>query len=202
MLIPYPVAILILMIVYLTNLNIYLLLLMANKYVDIIINFFILFISLKIFKRGGIFTKPDHQINEYITDNKVINELNNVIPEDNTNGIYNYSSYIYRKKNESCCSLGTKTWSLLHSIAAAYPNKPTQIDKNSTKQFFDGLFHFFPSKLMKDIYSNNPIENDSREELIYYVCLLHNLMNKQLNKAKFRCLDAFDVWGGDCGCNE
>jgi hypothetical protein len=47
----------------------------------------------------------------------------------------------------------------------------------------------------------NPIKVGSRHDLVYYICDLHNIVNKKLNKKIFNCDKAFDVWGGNCGCN-
>ena len=46
-----------------------------------------------------------------------------------------------------------------------------------------------------------PIKHNSREELVYYICDLHNHVNKRLGKPIFECKKAFDFWGGDCGCD-
>ena len=48
--------------------------------------------------------------------------------------------------------------------------------------------------------NENPIKDNSREELVYYICDIHNQVNKFLKKPIFDCKKAFDIWGGDCGC--
>ncbi len=45
------------------------------------------------------------------------------------------------------------------------------------------------------------IKNNSREEVVYYLCDLHNHVNKRLGKPIFECKKAFNFWGGDCGCD-
>jgi hypothetical protein len=47
-----------------------------------------------------------------------------------------------------------------------------------------------------------PIKNDSREQLVLYICELHNHINKRLSKPIFDCSKAMAFWGGDCGCEE
>ena len=49
---------------------------------------------------------------------------------------------------------------------------------------------------------DNPINYSSREDLVNYICNLHNLVNIRLDKPIFDCQNAFKFWGGDCGCNE
>ena len=116
----------------------------------------------------------------------------------------NDTSKYYIPHNITCESLGDNTWSLLHSVAAIYSNNPNKTEKESLKDFFEGLMYFYPSKseLMKQIIKEHPLEYSNREELIYYMCLIHNIMNKKLGKKKFSCKEAFNVWGGDCGCND
>ena len=46
------------------------------------------------------------------------------------------------------------------------------------------------------------LKANSREELVNYICKIHNIVNKVLNKPIFDCKKAFDYWGGDCGCDD
>jgi FAD-linked sulfhydryl oxidase len=46
----------------------------------------------------------------------------------------------------------------------------------------------------------NPIKATTREELVLYMCEIHNIVNRRLNKTEYDCKNAFDIWGGDCGC--
>lgn len=63
----------------------------------------------------------------------------------------------------------------------------------------------FPCKICREhfieLIANNPIKNNSRQELVLYLCDIHNQVNKRLNKPIFDCEKASDFWGGDCGCS-
>lgn len=100
--------------------------------------------------------------------------------------------------------IGRDAWALLHSVAATYPIEPTEEDKLYAKQFIYGLAKSFPCKICSKhfvkILEQNPIKLDTREDLVYYLCGVHNTVNKFLKKEIFDCKKAFDVWGGDCGC--
>ena len=113
------------------------------------------------------------------------------------------SSYDYSKRNVTCEELGVHTWTVLHSVAAAYANYPNETEKRNVERVFNGLMHVYPSRntVMKEIVEDTPLEHGSREELVYYLCDIHNQMNKVLGKKRFPCKNAFDIWGGDCGCN-
>ena len=101
--------------------------------------------------------------------------------------------------------IGRNTWSLLHSIAASYPNEPTKEDKQQITNFLYGLANLFPCKICGNhllrMLNKEGIHADSREELVNYMCKIHNIVNKVLNKPHFDCKKAFDFWGGDCGCD-
>ena len=172
------------------------------KFHYFIFNTVIIFLISKFYLKG-------YKFKSKISNNKKISSNNNhtfnktLINKTNV-GKYDYSSPYYYPHNITCNSLGVSTWALLHSVAAIYPNLPNETERQSLKDFFDGLMYFYPSKseVMKEILKEHPLEYSNREELIYYMCEIHNLLNRKLGKKKFRCKEAFDVWGGDCGCNE
>ena len=117
---------------------------------------------------------------------------------------YDYNSPIYLPNNQNCQSLGRHTWALLHSTAANYPTDPSEEDIKLYKDFFYGLLHHYPShsKLINDFVAKKPLQNSDRNELVYYICEIHNYLNSHLDKDKFNCRKAFDVWGGECGCDD
>ena len=169
------------------------------KFHYFILNSIIIFLLSKLYLKGykfksNISNKEKNNIDK--TSNKTLKNISN---EE-----YDYSSPYYYPHNLTCNSLGVSTWALLHSVAAIYSNNPNKTEMESLKDFFDGLMYFYPSKseLMKEILKEHPLEYSNREELIYYMCEIHNILNRKLGKKKFSCKDAFNVWGGDCGCDE
>ena len=162
------------------------------KYYYFIFNSVIIFLLSKLYLKGYKF-KPKKNTNK-----------DKLIHKNKTNEEYDYLSPYYYPHNITCNSLGVSTWALLHSVAAIYSNHPNDTEKQSLKDFFDGLMYFYPSKseIMKEILKEHPLEYSNREELVYYMCEIHNILNKKLGKKKFICKEAFNVWGGDCGCNE
>ena len=158
----------------------------------ILLNSFIIFLISKYFLKGYKYIPKESKITNNISQNKT------------TNSKYDYSSPYYIPQNITCESLGPNTWSLLHSVAAIYSNHPNKTESESIKDFFEGLMYFYPSKseLMEEILKEHPLGYSNREELVYYMCQIHNIMNKKIGKKKFSCKEAFNVWGGDCGCND
>ena len=174
------------------------------KFHYFIFNTIIIFLLSKLYLKGYKFKSkvPYNKIKSEQNNKKV---TNNKKTDNKTNEVlYDYSSPYYYPHNITCNSLGISTWALLHSVAAIYSNHPNTTEQESLKDFFDGLMYFYPSKseLMKEIIKEHPLEYSNREELIYYMCQIHNILNRKLGKKKFSCKEAFNVWGGDCGCNE
>ena len=162
---------------------------MKREIIKFLLESLVIFLATKIITKGYL--------------DKYINPSSN-IPSNQTNITSNYTyNYTFNSQNVNCSSLGKHTWAVLHSIAASYANFPNETEKHNFQMFFDGLINSYPSNnsLIKEIIKEKPLEHNSREELVYYICEIHNIMNKKLNKTKFNCRNAFDIWGGDCGCN-
>ena len=102
--------------------------------------------------------------------------------------------------------IGRNTWTILHSIAASFPNNPTEEDKKQITNLMYGLAHLFPCKIcgghLLKMLNKEGVKANSREELVNYICKIHNIVNKVLGKPIFDCKRAFDFWGGDCGCDD
>lgn len=101
--------------------------------------------------------------------------------------------------------LGRYSWSVLHSIASAYPKNPSEEDKKAIKNFVESFSHLYPCdecrKHFKEMVAENELKANSRQELVQYFCDLHNIVNKRLEKPIFDCKNALSYWGGDCGCS-
>lgn len=65
-----------------------------------------------------------------------------------------------------------------------------------------------PNKKHRDEFlqmiEKNPIQNENKNDLIYYFCYLHNDINSQLKKPHFDCRKAEMHWGEKkkCDCHE
>ena len=85
---------------------------------------------------------------------------------------------------------GPTIWATMHIIAVSYPKKPTAADKKNYKRFYKSLGCTLPCKFcarsyrkfMKELDINNFL--DSKRNLMYWVYLIHNKVNKKLNVKK------------------
>uniref|UniRef100_A0A914RRW4 Sulfhydryl oxidase n=1 Tax=Parascaris equorum TaxID=6256 RepID=A0A914RRW4_PAREQ len=64
--------------------------------------------------------------------------------------------------------LGKSTWNFLHTMAAYYPEKPSEEDKNN-------------ARIMMHLLGKN------REEFSIWMCEMHNRVSRKLGKAEFDC---------------
>eukprot|EP01138_Halocafeteria_seosinensis_P011369 gb/GECG01011612.1/.p1 GENE.gb/GECG01011612.1/~~gb/GECG01011612.1/.p1 ORF type:complete len:259 (+),score=42.27 gb/GECG01011612.1/:1-777(+) len=87
--------------------------------------------------------------------------------------------------------LGNRTWSLLHSMAAYYPEEPTKTDQDSMKAFLQALGKFYPCKFCAAHFANeleeDPPDVSSRASLSLWLCEKHNVVNEMLEKPRFEC---------------
>ena len=105
---------------------------------------------------------------------------------------FNMTSTPKNDKNHNCPlnkeELGRNTWSFLHTMAAYYPDKPTEQEKTSMNQLITSFSQFYPCKpCAKDFREDLtyfPVEENtnSRIDLSKYFCMLHNRVSTKLGK--------------------
>eukprot|EP00879_Flechtneria_rotunda_P014243 GHRR01014880.1.p1 GENE.GHRR01014880.1~~GHRR01014880.1.p1 ORF type:complete len:316 (+),score=108.38 GHRR01014880.1:504-1451(+) len=94
--------------------------------------------------------------------------------------------------------LGRSTWTLLHSIAAYYPDNPTPQQQQQMHQFIAALGEFYPCQecaghLRRELKELPPAVG-SAAELSDWMCRLHNMVNVRLGKPEFDCSVVFQRW--------
>ncbi|KAL7053712.1 hypothetical protein AAHC03_026895 [Spirometra sp. Aus1] len=94
--------------------------------------------------------------------------------------------------------LGRATWTLLHTMAAYYPNHPTYEQKVSMEKFFSSFADFFPCKYCAMDFQKNikkhPVDVSNRRNLSGWLCMQHNLVNEKLKKPLFDCSKVLERW--------
>lgn len=98
-----------------------------------------------------------------------------------------------------------KIWTLLHSFAAAYPKEPNSDQKKAFVGLVNSYKNLIPiesyRKTYRDILATTEIKAENREDAVMSVCYFHNNINSYLGKEIFNCEEAFNFWGGGCGCS-
>lgn len=87
--------------------------------------------------------------------------------------------------------LGKSSWTLLHSIAATYPEKPDTKQQQDLKQFLKLFGNFYPCWYCGDDFKayltkTEPVV-DTQDKFGRWLCDAHNEVNVKLGKPKFDC---------------
>ncbi|KAJ5455124.1 ERV/ALR sulphydryl oxidase [Penicillium sp. IBT 31633x] len=91
--------------------------------------------------------------------------------------------------------LGRSTWTLLHSMAATYPEKADAEHQNDMRGFLKFFSKLYPCWVcaddfrtwMADPSGRNQPKLGSRKEFGWWMCEAHNEVNRKLGKKEFDC---------------
>ncbi|SMQ51456.1 unnamed protein product [Zymoseptoria tritici ST99CH_1A5] len=95
--------------------------------------------------------------------------------------------------------LGRSTWTLLHTLTANYPERPSFAQQSETKQFI-GLFgKLYPCWVCADDFrawmkDGNEPRLSNRDDFGRWMCEAHNAVNEKLGKSKFDCNKWEERW--------
>lgn len=87
--------------------------------------------------------------------------------------------------------LGKSTWTLLHTMAAYYPEEPEEEDKLNAINFLTSLASLYPCPVcaadFQESVKKSPPDVGSRSSLVLWTCRLHNEVNAKLGKELVEC---------------
>ncbi|TKX21637.1 mitochondrial FAD-linked sulfhydryl oxidase ERV1 [Elsinoe australis] len=105
--------------------------------------------------------------------------------------------------------LGRSSWTLLHTIAANYPEQPTFTQQSEARQFVSLFGKLYPcwvcaSDFQDWMKSGHEPRVSSRDEFGRWMCEAHNAVNEKLGKSTFDCNRWQERWrtgwkDGRCG---
>lgn len=94
-------------------------------------------------------------------------------------------------ENNISNELGNRTWFFLHTMAAYYPDNPSELQKQKMLLFIDGLSEFYPCKTcsehLKEHIIQMPPNVETNKTLSEWFCKIHNNINKNNGKEQFDC---------------
>ena len=141
---------------------------------------------------GSVFT--DLKNTKKKTQNEMKTTENNDKPDDQaeqevTRGPINFEE------------LGNSTWNLIHTMAAYYPEQPSEAKQKATNQFIESLGEVYPCNFCardwKDELKDVPPRVESRHEFSQWACEIHNVINEKLGKDIFPCSQVDKRWRFD-----
>jgi FAD-linked sulfhydryl oxidase len=95
-------------------------------------------------------------------------------------------------------TLGRGTWTLLHSIAASYPEKPSNSQKSDVLSFVKLFSKLYPCWVCAEdfrTYLGREVPRvGSRDEFGKWLCGAHNDVNRKLGKPEFDCSRWEERW--------
>ena len=99
--------------------------------------------------------------------------------------------------------VGRATWTLLHTLAAQYPEHPTSRQKRDARNLIDIMTRMYPcgecAEHFSEVVKVCPPRVDSRHELSQWMCRVHNVVNRSIGKPEFNCSFIASRWEGiDC----
>lgn len=98
--------------------------------------------------------------------------------------------------------LGRSTWHLLHTMTVKYPLEPTKAEQQQYLDFIDLFSRLYPcgecAEHFRRLLKKHPPRVGSRDEVIIWLCDVHNLVNERLNKPIVDCSKVKEMW--KCGC--
>jgi len=117
------------------------------------------------------------------------------VPEDQDRAVTDHQLGVCPPDRQE---LGVSTWSLLHSVAAYYPDKPTPAQQADAKIFLSTFSRLYPchecaEDLRQDL-KELPPKVSSSKEFSEWMCQLHNKVNVKLGKPTFDCSKVFERW--------
>lgn len=87
--------------------------------------------------------------------------------------------------------LGLSSWSLLHSIAANYPESPSNKHQSDLKQFLKLFGNFYPCWYCGEDFEKYMAKNEpktgTQDDFGKWLCEAHNDVNAKLGKPQFDC---------------
>jgi FAD-linked sulfhydryl oxidase len=94
--------------------------------------------------------------------------------------------------------LGRCTWTLLHALAAQFPERPSRAQQRDAGELFSLLGRVYPCRECAahwaELVRRHPPRTESRENLSEWLCDAHNRVNDLLGKPRFNCARADARW--------
>ncbi|KAG2495687.1 hypothetical protein HYH03_006287 [Edaphochlamys debaryana] len=100
--------------------------------------------------------------------------------------------------------VGRATWTLLHTLAAQFPQKPSRQQQKDARTLVDVLTRIYPcgdcARHFAELVKREPPVVTSGPEFRRWLCSVHNRVNSRLGKPTFNC-DLVESRWSPLGCS-
>jgi len=138
----------------------------------------------RVFKRRGSGAQRNNNNESYVYTSKDLDEYQEDTPGGNC--------------PLDRTELGRNTWSFLHTMAAYYPETPSEETQNDMTNFMKLFSKFFPcedcAKDLRQEMAVLPPQTSDRASLSLWLCNLHNIVNVKIGKPQFDCSKVDERW--------
>ncbi|KAH3861947.1 FAD-linked sulfhydryl oxidase ALR-like [Dreissena polymorpha] len=87
--------------------------------------------------------------------------------------------------------LGRHTWGFLHTMAANYPEQPSEQQQRDMKDMMHLFSKFYPCNYcaedLRETMKKYEPQTGSQEDFSQWMCKMHNIVNVKLGKPEFDC---------------
>jgi len=104
---------------------------------------------------------------------------------------------------------GQHLWKYMHYLTLSYPDEPTTEDMNKYETFFNMIGDYLPCEKCRIHYKGHlheyPLTNkilSSKDNLVYWLFNLHNIVNQTLNKKELTIKEFNDIYVNNINNNK
>ncbi|XP_078345973.1 FAD-linked sulfhydryl oxidase ALR-like [Oculina patagonica] len=94
--------------------------------------------------------------------------------------------------------LGRSSWNVLHTMAAYYPDNPSQEQQRDMSSFVKLFSKFFPcddcASHLRERLQTHPPDTSNRYNFCQWMCHMHNEVNRRIGKKEFDCSKVDERW--------
>ncbi|SGZ55978.1 CIC11C00000005573 [Sungouiella intermedia] len=147
-------------------------------------------------------TQADLVLNNQVAGNKKVAQSDESSQDV---GDFTDTPFMPKMANETLkAQLGNSAWHLLHTVLARYPDKPTDQEKNTLKQYIFFFGQVYPcgdcARHFQKLLKAFPPQVNSRKTAALWGCHIHNQVNEKLKKPEYDCTTILEDY--DCGCGD
>jgi mitochondrial FAD-linked sulfhydryl oxidase len=144
-----------------------------------------------------IASSDDAEADDELHNNDERNDDRNAIVEDELGE----PQWNMNVRPPGLAQLGNAAWTVLHTMAAYYPDEPKDEQRDDMEYYIMALAHTFPctycARDFQEYLECAPPQLENRHAFEQWACIAHNAVNAKLGKPRFDCSRVSQRWRRD-----